>query len=92
MLMVCLEYVRERTLQLRALWYRESIHLYLLIYNIKPLTNVIEQEYYSSGLQITCVRCEGQRDRSCSAGNGMYGVTAGHFQSFGVAMGAAGCI
>ncbi|KAJ5793697.1 hypothetical protein N7457_000296 [Penicillium paradoxum] len=49
-------------------------------------------EYYSSGLRATCVRCEGQRDRSCSAGNGMYSVTAGHFQSFGITMGAAGCI
>ncbi|KAJ5590706.1 hypothetical protein N7450_004678 [Penicillium hetheringtonii] len=48
-------------------------------------------EYYSSGLAITCKKCEGQRDRSCSAGNGLIGVTAGHFQSFGVTLGAAGC-
>ncbi|CAI7610514.1 unnamed protein product [Penicillium pancosmium] len=48
-------------------------------------------EYYSSGLALTCKRCDGQRDLSCSAGNGMVGVTAGHFQSFGVTLGAAGC-
>ncbi|KAJ5692876.1 hypothetical protein N7462_002299 [Penicillium macrosclerotiorum] len=32
-----------------------------------------------------------QRDLSCSAGNGLVGVTAGHFQSFGVSLGYAGC-
>jgi hypothetical protein len=49
------------------------------------------QEYYSSGTKATCVECEGQRDLTCSAGNGMVGVTIGHFQSFGVSLGAAGC-
>ncbi|KAJ6167701.1 hypothetical protein N7497_000544 [Penicillium chrysogenum] len=48
-------------------------------------------EIYSSGLRATTRKCDGQRDRACSAGNGMYGVTAGHFQSFGVGMGVAGC-
>lgn len=52
---------------------------------------LFKQEYYSSGLAITCKKCEGQRDLSCSAGNGMIGVTAGHFQSFGVTLGSAGC-
>ncbi|KAJ5293724.1 hypothetical protein N7508_008545 [Penicillium antarcticum] len=48
-------------------------------------------EVYSSGFQATTLKCSGQRDLSCSAGNGMYGVTAGHFQSFGITLGAAGC-
>ncbi|KAJ5613817.1 hypothetical protein N7528_007471 [Penicillium herquei] len=48
-------------------------------------------EYYSYGTEITCLECTGERDLSCSAGNGQYGVTAGHFYSFGVEMGAAGC-
>ncbi|KAJ5155890.1 hypothetical protein N7492_008693, partial [Penicillium capsulatum] len=48
-------------------------------------------EYYSSGTKASCKKCDGQRDRSCSAGNGMYSVTAGHFQSFGVTLGGAGC-
>ncbi|CAG7948157.1 unnamed protein product [Penicillium nalgiovense] len=48
-------------------------------------------EIYSSGLRATTRKCDGQRDRACSAGNGMYGVTAGHFRSFGVGMGVAGC-
>ncbi|KAJ5539747.1 lipase [Penicillium frequentans] len=48
-------------------------------------------EYYSSGTQATVVKCSGERDTSCSAGNGQYGVTAGHFSSFGVEMGYAGC-
>lgn len=51
----------------------------------------IIQEYYSSGLSTTCLKCQGQRDLLCSAGNLMYGVTAGHFQSFGITMAAAGC-
>ncbi|KAJ5738591.1 hypothetical protein N7493_001746 [Penicillium malachiteum] len=48
-------------------------------------------EYYSYGTEITCLKCTGERDLSCSAGNSQYGVTAGHFYSFGVEMGAAGC-
>ncbi|OQE38498.1 hypothetical protein PENCOP_c008G04758 [Penicillium coprophilum] len=48
-------------------------------------------EYYSSGLKLTCVKCEGQRDLACSAGNGMYSVTVGHFSSFGITMMGAGC-
>ncbi|KAJ5711099.1 hypothetical protein N7488_005255 [Penicillium malachiteum] len=48
-------------------------------------------EYYSYGTEITCLECTGERDSSCSAGNGQYGVTAGHFYSFGVEMGATGC-
>ncbi|CEJ56147.1 hypothetical protein PMG11_02367 [Penicillium brasilianum] len=48
-------------------------------------------EYYSSGTAATCVRCSGERDTACSAGNGQYGVTIGHFQSFGITMGSAGC-
>ncbi|KAL4890145.1 Alpha/Beta hydrolase protein [Aspergillus ambiguus] len=49
-------------------------------------------EYYSYGTQISCLKCSGDRDLTCSAGNAMVGVTAGHFQSFGIALGAAGCI
>ncbi|KAJ5227882.1 hypothetical protein N7489_008590 [Penicillium chrysogenum] len=48
-------------------------------------------EYYSSGSEASCVKCEGQRDRACSAGNGMYAVTIGHFSSFGITMLTAGC-
>lgn len=42
------------------------------------------QEYYSSGSQDTCVKCQGERDSSCSAGNGQIGVTPGHTSSFGI--------
>ncbi|KGO70587.1 Lipase, class 3 [Penicillium italicum] len=49
------------------------------------------QEYYSSGTGASTVKCEGQRDKSCSAGNGMYSVTVGHLASFGVVMLTAGC-
>ncbi|PYI33292.1 lipase [Aspergillus indologenus CBS 114.80] len=48
-------------------------------------------EYYSSGTQSSTVKCSGERDTQCSAGNGMLGVTAGHFSNFGIAMGMAGC-
>ncbi|KAJ5211220.1 Lipase class 3 [Penicillium cf. griseofulvum] len=48
-------------------------------------------EYYSEGLRLTCRKCEGQRDNTCSAGNLMWSVTPGHFQSFGVIMMGAGC-
>ncbi|KAJ5760506.1 lipase [Penicillium odoratum] len=48
-------------------------------------------EYYSYGTQATCVKCSGERDTSCSAGNGQYSVTPGHFSSFGIALGYAGC-
>ena len=48
-------------------------------------------EFYSSGTSFTCVRCVGQKDRDCSAGNGLMGVTVGHFQSFGIGLGLAGC-
>ncbi|KAJ5918735.1 lipase [Penicillium verhagenii] len=48
-------------------------------------------EDYSSGAEATLVKCSGQRDTSCSAGNGQYSVTPGHFYSFGVELGAVGC-
>lgn len=60
--------------------------------NVQSLTDHDNaQEYYSSGTEATTVKCDGQRDRSCSAGNGMYAVTVGHFSSFGVVMLTAGC-
>ncbi|OJJ47882.1 hypothetical protein ASPZODRAFT_151313 [Penicilliopsis zonata CBS 506.65] len=48
-------------------------------------------EYYSYGTAISNLKCSGERDLMCSAGNGLVGVTPGHFYSFGIAMGAAGC-
>ncbi|KAJ5645018.1 hypothetical protein N7507_011029 [Penicillium longicatenatum] len=48
-------------------------------------------EYYSSGYQASVVKCSGERDLACSAGNGQYSVTPGHFYSFGVGLGYAGC-
>ncbi|PYH41787.1 putative alkaline lipase [Aspergillus saccharolyticus JOP 1030-1] len=48
-------------------------------------------EYYSSGTQSSTVKCSGERDTQCSAGNGMLGVTAGHFSNFGISLGLAGC-
>ncbi|KAE8334130.1 hypothetical protein BDV24DRAFT_174391 [Aspergillus arachidicola] len=48
-------------------------------------------EYYSSGAAIGTIQCEGERDTSCSAGNGMYGVTPQHVASFGVVQMTAGC-
>ncbi|OJJ95201.1 hypothetical protein ASPACDRAFT_36491 [Aspergillus aculeatus ATCC 16872] len=44
-----------------------------------------------SGTQSSTVKCSGERDTQCSAGNGQLGVTAGHFSNFGIAMGMAGC-
>ncbi|GLA67031.1 hypothetical protein AtubIFM54640_010005 [Aspergillus tubingensis] len=44
-----------------------------------------------SGTQASTVKCSGERDTSCSAGNGQVGVTAGHFSNFGISMGLAGC-
>ncbi|KAJ6033871.1 hypothetical protein N7499_010037 [Penicillium canescens] len=60
-------------------------------YGTSLITAQSSQEIYSSGFQATTLKCSGQRDLSCSAGNGMYGVTPGHFQSFGITLGAAGC-
>ncbi|CAG8908420.1 unnamed protein product [Penicillium egyptiacum] len=48
-------------------------------------------EYYSNGSEASCVKCEGQRDRDCSAGNGIYSVNVGHISSFGITMLTAGC-
>lgn len=48
-------------------------------------------EYYSSGTAATTVKCSGERDTACSAGNGRYSVTLGHFSNFGVELGSAGC-
>ncbi|CRG91789.1 putative feruloyl esterase A [Talaromyces islandicus] len=49
------------------------------------------KEVYSHGTQATCVLCDGERDTQCSAGDGDLGVTAGHFSSFGIELGQAGC-
>ena len=35
--------------------------------------------------------CSGERDLSCSAGDGVVGVTIGHFSSYGINLGEAGC-
>ncbi|RHZ60371.1 putative alkaline lipase [Aspergillus thermomutatus] len=48
-------------------------------------------EYYSYGTSATTLKCSGERDLQCSAGNGVVGVTPGHFSSFGIALGYAGC-
>ncbi|KUL87547.1 hypothetical protein ZTR_04522 [Talaromyces verruculosus] len=50
------------------------------------------EEIYSYGTALTCLLCSGERDLQCSAGNGLVGVTPGHFSSFGVALGLAGCV
>jgi len=48
-------------------------------------------EYYGDGTQATTVVCTGERDTSCSAGDGATTVTLGHLSSFGVTMETAGC-
>ncbi|KAE8393889.1 Alpha/Beta hydrolase protein [Aspergillus alliaceus] len=48
-------------------------------------------EYYSSGAAVTTVKCEGERDSGCTAGDGMYGVTPQHVSSFGILEMTAGC-
>lgn len=53
--------------------------------------NTSKQEIYSYGTAATTTKCSGERDLSCSAGNGDYSVTLGHFFSFGVELGEAGC-
>ncbi|KAL9618022.1 MAG: hypothetical protein Q9160_007211 [Pyrenula sp. 1 TL-2023] len=50
------------------------------------------QEFYNNGIVATSLRCTGQKDLRCSAGNGLMGVTVGHFSSFGgVNLGLEGC-
>ncbi|KAJ5888609.1 hypothetical protein N7495_008650 [Penicillium taxi] len=48
-------------------------------------------EYYSSGTAASTIKCSGERDSQCSAGNGLLSVSAGHFYSFGVELGFVGC-
>ncbi|PWY71141.1 lipase [Aspergillus eucalypticola CBS 122712] len=48
-------------------------------------------EYYSSGTQSSTVKCVGERDTQCSAGDGQVGITLAHFSNFGVVMDEAGC-
>ncbi|TLD18259.1 putative transporter [Venturia nashicola] len=60
-----------------------------------PLASVLSHygiEYYSNGSQPTTLRCEGERDKSCSAGNGATGPTPQHHYSFGVDMGPSGAM
>ncbi|RDI80429.1 putative transporter [Venturia inaequalis] len=62
---------------------------------ILPLAPVMQHygtEYYTNGTRLTTIQCEGERDRSCSAGNGATGPTPQHHYSFGVDMGPSGAM
>lgn len=63
----------------------------LLVYRLRyDLTS--GQEFYNNGIVAISLRCDGQKDRRCSAGNGLMSVTVSHFSSFGgVALGLEGC-
>ncbi|KAF2494349.1 A triacylglycerol lipase from penicillium expansum At 1.3 [Lophium mytilinum] len=41
-------------------------------------------EFYGSGTAASTVKCTGELDRTCSAGNNATGITLGHLSSFGV--------
>ncbi|OCL13182.1 putative lipase [Glonium stellatum] len=59
--------------------------------NMYPFYTHFGTEFYGSGTAATTLKCTGERDLTCSAGNGLTGVTTGHFQSFGVSLGFTGC-
>jgi hypothetical protein len=48
-------------------------------------------EYYGFGTAGTTVKCSGQRDLTCSAGDGQVSVTTGHFSDFGISMVGGSC-
>jgi len=48
-------------------------------------------EYYGAGTAATTVRCTGERDPACSAGDGAISVTPEHFSNQGVLMDLSGC-
>ena len=48
-------------------------------------------EFFGYGTAATTLECAGERDWQCSAGDGQVTVSAGHFQSFGITLGAAAC-
>lgn len=49
-------------------------------------------EFYTNGTLGTTIRCEGERDKVCSAGNGVTGPNPNHHYSFGVDMGPSGAM
>lgn len=62
---------------------------------VLPLASIQQHygtEYYSNGTQQTTLRCEGERDKNCSAGNGVAGPSPQHHYSFGVDMGPSGAM
>ena len=59
--------------------------------NMYPQFTHYGTEFYGYGSAATTVKCSGERDLSCSAGDGQITVSAGHFQSYGIILGAAGC-
>ena len=48
-------------------------------------------EFYGNGTLNTTVKCNGELDTACSAGNGQKGITPQHLFNSGVKMGRAGC-
>lgn len=49
-------------------------------------------EYYGAGTAALTVKCKGERDLLCSAGDGQITVTIpGHIQSFGIPLALIGC-
>ncbi|MCJ1331821.1 hypothetical protein MMC10_008513 [Thelotrema lepadinum] len=59
--------------------------------NMYPQFQHYGTEFYGSGTAASTVKCSGERDLQCSAGNGAFSVTVGHFFSYGIEEGAAGC-
>ena len=49
------------------------------------------QEFYGNGTAATTLKCDGERDPQCSAGDGAVGINTRHLMSFGVTVGFAGC-
>jgi len=63
----------------------------LVPYNKGAGQAMVSQEYYSSGTQDPCVKCQGERDDSCSAGNGKISIADGHHYNYGIHMGEVRC-
>ena len=59
--------------------------------NMYPQFTHYGTEFFGYGTAATTLQCSGERDPQCSAGDGQFTVSPGHFQSFGITLGAAGC-
>ncbi|MCJ1242537.1 hypothetical protein MMC14_010546 [Varicellaria rhodocarpa] len=59
--------------------------------NMYPSYTHYGVEFFGSGTAPSTLQCSGQRDPACSAGDGQFTVSLGHFSSFGINMAFDGC-